>query len=222
MSKQNFYPTQKVLATAIAAYEFNKNSIIRAPVTIDGVGYVSNRQLITESIQGIGAPFVVNDFHIKQAEGITQYLQHASLMQTLSNGKPDNFLGNIVELLIKEEIGSRDLGIIAWAPKLTDDYQKKDHVREVSARYEIRSSYIGKVGEKITTNFTLIEQRYIHSMDCTAVYGHDDAGNLIFYWAKDPKKIIKTGSIQGRIKAHNPDKFRGNARVTTMNYVKVV
>lgn len=222
MAKQQFFPTVKVVATAIAAYEFNRNSIVRSPVVIDNINYQSSRQLITDYLVNNVGPFVVNEFHQKQAEGIITYLQQAGLMQTLTNGKPDNFLSNVVKLLTEETVGSRDLGLVAWAPKLADDYQKKDAIREVSARYELRSNYIGTVGEKTIINFSLIEKRYVHSMDCNAVYGHDDVGNLVFYWAKDSKKIIESGRIQGRIKAHNKDKYRGDARVTTLNYVKVV
>ena len=59
-------------------------------------------------------------------------------------------------------------------------------------------------------------------MDCYAVYGHDTQGNLIFYWAREQKKIVESGQIHGRIKIHKRDSYRGNACVTTLNYVKVV
>ena len=62
-------PTLQVVATAIAAYEHNKKSIVRNPVTIEGVGFYPNRQLITDYVTGNGGPFIVNDFHLKQAEG---------------------------------------------------------------------------------------------------------------------------------------------------------
>jgi len=216
------FATAQALATAVAAFEFNKSSIVRAPVTIDGVGYYPNRQLIQTSLEGNTEHFVVNEFHYKQADGIITYLQQAGLMQTLVKGATDNFLGNIIKLLTEEKITSRDLGILAWAPKMADDYQKKDQVRQVSAQFEGRSRYIGKVGEKVTMTFTHIESRYITSMDCYAVYGHNENDDLVFYWAKDKKKIVEQGRIQGKVKLHDTDKYHGNARVTTINYVKVV
>ncbi len=111
---------------------------------------------------------------------------------------------------------------MAWAPKLANDYQKKDQVREVSARFEYTSRYVGKIGDKIEVDFTLIDSRYIQSMDCHAVYGHDAQGNLIFYWAREEKKILKHGRMRGRVKAHKQDNYRGNAAVTTLNYVKII
>ena len=216
------YSTITVLATAIAAYEHNGRIIVRDPITeADGRKVLPNRQLISDYLQNNNGPFVVNDFHLKQAEGIIQYLQQTVIMQSLQN-KVDSFLSQMTELVTNLEVTNKDIGIIAWAPHLADQYQKKDHVREVSARYEHRSRYIGKVGEKITTDFTMIENRYIKTMDCFAVYGYDGNDNLIFYWARVADKICEVGKISGRIKAHNEDKFRGDARVTTLNYVKVL
>ena len=216
------YPTINVVATAIAVYEYNGSKIVRDLVTNeDGTKILPNRQLITEYLAGQRGTFLVNDIHVKQAEGIIQYLQQTVIMQSLQN-KVDSFLSQMTELVTNLEVTNKDIGIIAWAPHVADQYQKKDHVREVSARYEHRSCYIGKVGEKITTDFTMIENRYIKTMDCFAVYGYDGNDNLIFYWAKVADKICEVGKISGRIKAHNEDKFRGNARVTTLNYVKVL
>ena len=216
------YSTITVLATAIAAYEHNGCIIVRDPITeADGRKVLPNRQLISDYLQNNNGPFVVNDFHLKQAEGIIQYLQHTVLMASLKN-QVDRFLGQITELVSNQEVTNKDIGILAWAPHLADQYQKKDHVREVSARYEHRSRYVGKVGDKIVTDFTLIEKRYIKNMDCYAVYGFDGDENLIFYWARVADKICEVGKISGRIKAHNEDKFRGDARVTTLNYVKVL
>jgi hypothetical protein len=218
--KNKSFPTLGVLATAVAAYEHNERTIVRNPVTIDNKGYVSNRQLISDYVQGNGGPFIVNDFHYKQAEGIVQYLEQTVIMQSLKN-TPDRFLSQISEILANKEISVRDIGITAWAPHLVDQYQKKDHAREVSSRYEYTSQFVGKVGDKVTLDFTLIEKRYVQSTDCYAVYGVS-GNNLIFYWANNLDKVCEVGKISGRIKAHNRDEFHGNARVTNLNYVKVL
>jgi hypothetical protein len=142
-------------------------------------------------------------------------------MQTLVS-RGDKFLTQINNLLAQPTVTAKDFGLIAWAPKLASDYQKKDNIREVSARFEYASRYIGQVGDKIIIEFTLIDSRYIKTMDCYAVYGHDVQGNLIFYWAREQKKIVQTGQIQGRVKTHKRDGYRGDACVTTLNYVKIV
>jgi hypothetical protein len=221
MSRAKTYPTIEVLASAVAAYAHNDQIIVRNTIHNDDKRIDSNRQLIADCFEGSKRPFVVNDFHRKEAEGIIKYLQQTIIMQSLKN-TPDRFLGQTAELLSNQEVSVKDFGIIAWAPKLADDYQKKDRIREVSARYETHSRYVGHVRDRITTDFTLIEKRYIKSMDCWAVYGVDAGDNLLFYWARSLDKVCEVGKISARIKDHREDEYRGNARVTVLNYVKVL
>lgn len=222
--KIKLIPTLEVVAAAIAAYEHNNRSIVRNPVTIDGVGFYPNRQLITESVlygSTFDGKFIVNDFHRKQAEGVVQYIEQNVIMQSLK-GKPDQFLALLNEILSDKEVGPNAFGRIAWAPHLVDEYQKKDHIRELGARYERTSRYTGRIGETITVSFTLIEKRYIQSTDCYAVYGVTEHDNLIFYWAKTLDRVCEVGRISGRVKSHREESYRNNAKVTVLNYVKVL
>lgn len=219
--KQKF-PVVHVLALATAAYHWNNSTIIRnIGVNEHGHEILPNRQLIADHLEGRRDIFRINDHYIAQAEGIITYLQQTVIMQSLK-GTPDRFLSQIVELITNQAVDLRDIGILAWAPKIADDYQKKDHVREISSRYEHSSRYVGRVGDKIETGFTMIEKRYVKSMDCYAVYGYDDHGNCLFYWAKTLDKVCEVGRIHGRVKAQHQDEYRNNARVTTLNYVKVL
>ena len=155
--KQKF-PTLEVLATAIAAFAHNQDRVERDTIsTADGHTIVPNRQLISEYLEGNRANLpAVSDHDRKHAEGIVQYLQQTGIMQTLIS-RGDRFLGQINDLLSRPSVTAKDFGLIAWAPKLASDYQKKDNIREVSARFEYTSHYIGQVGDKITTEFTLID-----------------------------------------------------------------
>lgn len=219
--KQQF-PVVHALSAATAAYHYNNSTIIRnVMVNEHGHEIQPNRQLIINYLEGHQSNLRVNDHYIAQAEGIITYLQQTVIMQSLK-GTPDRFLGQIAELLSRQDVAVKDIGILAWAPKLVDDYQKKDHVRELSARHERTSRYTGRVGDKLTVDFTLIEKRYVKSMDCYAVYGVTDQDNLIFYWAKTLDKVCEVGKISGRVKAHNEDGYRNDAKVTVLNYVKVV
>jgi hypothetical protein len=221
MTRAKAYPALEVLAVAVAAYAHNNRTIVRNTIHNDGTRTDSNRQLIADCFEGMTQPFIVNDFHRKEAEGIVQYLQQTVIMQSLK-GSADRFLGQTTEMLSCQEISVKDFGIIAWAPKLADDYQRKDHIREISARYETHSRYVGHARDRITTDFTLIEKRYIKSMDCWAVYGVDAQDNLLFYWARSLDKVCEVGRITARIKDHKEDEYRSNAHVTVLNYVKVV
>ena len=219
--KQKF-PTVLALATAVCAYHYNESMVVRN-VTMHKNGYevLPNRQLIADHLEGRKSNLRINDLYIKEAEGVITYLQQTVLMQSLK-GTPDRFLAQIAQLTTDQEVLPRDFGILAWAPKIVDDYQKKDHVRELSARYEYSSRYTGRIGETLTTGFTMIEKRYIQSTNCYAVYGVTEHDNLIFYWAKDLDKVCEVGKIQGRVKSHREDDYRNGAKVTVLNYVKVL
>ena len=219
VNKQKHFSTIQALAVAVAAFEHNQQKVVR-----DANGpekLAPNREIIL-GVLNQTSNFEIKDSHRAEAEDIVSFLQQTHLMQTLTKGSSNQFLHKIAEILGNENLNIRDIGLLAWAPKLAHDQKKKDQIREVSARYEHQSNFVGKIGEKIVVNFSIIESRYVPSMDCYAVYGNDDNGDLIFYWAKDNKKIVEAGRIQGKVKAHNKDKYRGNARVTNLNYVKVL
>lgn len=220
MSKSKLFPTLEVLAVANAAYRQSGNKIIRSTIGEDGRQLVPNRILIENHFND-NSRVTVSELDSRSAEKMQTYLEQTVIIQSLK-GTPDRFLAQMTELVAKLDISTRDFGLVAWAPKLADDYQRKDRIREVSARYETHSRYVGHVRDRITTDFTLIEKRYIKSMDCWAVYGADDGDNLLFYWARTLDKICEVGKITGRIKDHKEDEYRSNARVTVLNYVKVV
>ena len=145
-----------------------------------------------------------------------------SIVQNLTRGSADSFLTKITEIFKSDKVKYANLGLLAWAPKLANDLMAKDRVKEASAHYESTSAHIGRIGEKVTVDFTLIEKRYFKNIFCWAVYGHDAAGNLITYWANKEEKIVQSGKISGKVKKHNKDEHRGNARITQLNFVRIV
>jgi hypothetical protein len=105
---------------------------------------------------------------------------------------------------------------------LYSDYKHKEEIKEFSAQYEFRSNFIGSIGTNLETDFTLIESKYIPLANSYIVYGYTADGNLISYWANDKSKICKQGRIKGRVKKQEKNPYRGDAKVTVLNYVKVL
>jgi hypothetical protein len=217
MSQKN-YPLRQALAATVAAFRTNDNSVVR----LKEEKYESNRALVDNYLNGRQPHLNVTDKDFEQADEIVVYLQQTSMVQMLMRGSADSFLESVTKALAQETVEHRELGLLVWAPKLNATYLEKDQAKSISARYEFSSNWIGKIGEKIEVNFNLIESRFIKNNECWAVYGHDDHGNLIFYWAKSSEKVVRNGRIQGKVKAHNSDERRGRARVTNLNYVKVL
>lgn len=213
------YPTILALAAAISALETNKFLIYKDPTTVGDETRVPNRQIMRELLDS-GA--VVTEQHIKTAEETVVYLQQVEIMQTLTTGHANSFLKRIVELVSNETVKSNELGLMAWTPKLERDLRTRDTVREISAQYESHSKYVGKIKDKIVVDFTMIDKRYFKDTDSWSVYGYDSDNNLISYWANKEEKICDSGRIQGRVKNHAQDRYRNNAKVTALNFVKVL
>jgi hypothetical protein len=212
------YPTQEALSATFAVFDYCGQTINR--VTEGDVR--SNKSLITEYLEGKAVPFAVTDQHREQAAQVVTFLEQTKMVKMLVNGRVDSFMDNVLETVKKPTVMQRDLGLLAWTPKIEIGYRKKETARVESGYYELKSRHIGKVGDKVTFNFTLIEDRYVKNYNMYTVYGRDDDGNLVFYWAKDRSKIIASGTISARIKSHRKDEYRNGAYVTSLNYVKVV
>jgi len=110
-------------------------------------------------------------------------------------------------------------GIIVWAPKLTVDIQRSRDIKEISAAYELSSKFVGKPGDRIEFNFTLIEKRFVRSIDTWSAYGHNEQGNLVQFLTKH-EELCATGRIRARIKSHDKNRYHNNANVTVVNFVK--
>jgi len=213
------YNTRVALATAVSAFEINGHLIYKDPTRVEDRTLVPNRQIIRETLD---SEAVVNQQQRDAADEIVVYLQQAEIMQTLTKGTADSFLVQINKLLANETVKANELGLLAWAPKLMRDYQAKDRVREISSQYETKSRYVGREREKITVDFTMIDKRYFKETNSWLVYGCDSDGNLMSYWANRADKVCETGKIQGRVKSHRQDSYRSNAKVTFLNFVKVL
>jgi len=222
MSKIKRIPTVTMVAVAELAYQRN-GSILRNPEVRNGKIDDANRQLIKEYIAGDHTKLgEISDEQIAQAEEIITYLQQISMIQTLKKGQANDFLTQIVSHLRHDTIEVQHAGLVAWTPKLFADYKQKDQSHETISRFENGSKHFGKISEWVDINFTMIEKRFIRARACWAVLGHTEQGNLAFYWARTEDKLCESGKIRARIKAHQVDTHRNNAKVTALNYVKIV
>lgn len=208
---------KNVLANAIYAFEINEKRIVKDSYVSDpdtGAKVMANRIIMLEKNP-------ITDDHLAQADELTQYLQQAQMMQMLTKGHAEKFLTSIIDTLSKETCKPSDYGIIAWAPKLAMDLQRRDAVKQKSQEFEPHSKFMGKVGDKVDLTLTVIDYTYLPKVECFAVNAHDDNDNLFFYWAKTEDRVI-SGKVKARIKAHNIDERRGRAKVNVINYIKAV
>jgi hypothetical protein len=209
------FQTIQAVGRAVYAYRTNGNRIEKYasvnPQT--SVKTLSNKELMLETE-------IVSAEDLAEAEELVNYLQQTQMLQSLTGGRVNSFLDKVVAIVCVGEVDRRDFGMVAWVPKLSDDLKKRDEITHTSKLHEHKSKHVGAIGDKLQLNFTIIDTRYISSMDCYMVYGHGDDENLYNYWANSKERIF-SGKIAGKVKRHDIDTYHGHAKVTQLNYVKV-
>ena len=215
------YQTREAVAAAIYAFDTNgsvikENTYLKDADSPTGLQEVfTNKSIISQCVTN---PESLQDSYYTRADDVITYIQQAVVMQTLTNGSVNDFVSKMHNILIKPEVTARDFAYIAWAPKLVVDYENSQRVKSTMSLYESTSRFVGTLGNKVTVDFTLINSRHYRDHDSYAVIGHDNHGNIITYWANKPEKVIKSGKLSGKVKAHRS----GRSKQTLLNYVKIV
>ena len=162
------YPIREALAAAIYAFDVNDSKVVKETCfkkdmnennPIGLIEKFSNKSIInsyltrnddkTDSTIPL-PPIEVNESHFTRADEIKDYIQHTILMFTLrsSSGEAPEFMSKINELLQKETVSYRDFGILAWAPKVANDFMIKDKIRETVSQFESTSNFVGTIGKR--------------------------------------------------------------------------
>ena len=217
---KNFVNPREALAVAILAFRTNGNRVVKDTTDKQyaNKSYLqayffplktSHKQLTVEMTAEL----------LEAADDVKVIIEHAVTMEVLTKGYVPNFLNTINELLKDSTMNINHAGIMVWAPKLAQDIQRSQGIKEVSASYEHTSKFIGKVGDKIEFDFTLIEKRYVRQVDTWSAYGYNEQGNLVQFLSKH-EELCATGRIRARIKSHDKNRYHNNANVTVLNFVK--
>jgi hypothetical protein len=208
------FPTVNAVARAISAFNKNGGKIERNTYVVDGIAVEANKTIM-RSTDMDETPY------LEQAQELIMNLQHTETMKIISGDTVNSFFASVLDLIKRDIVSEREFGIIAWAPKLAADLKKRDDLTETMAVHRARSMYVGRVGDKINLDFTVIETRYVRSVGMYVVIGHGADDNLYQYWSKDGTDV-KQGPIKARIKRHIVDRFIANAKVNLLSYVKAV
>lgn len=208
-------------ALAVAIFAFRKNGKVVKEATAEAT---SNKLMVWDYFVPLKTEkpqprIEVTEELLEAADAVRTVIDHAVTMSMLTKGFVVSFLGNIHEILKEDTVKSKHLGMLVWAPKLAQDLQKAESLKELSAGYEHASKYIGKLGDRIEFDFTLIEKRYVRALETWSAYGHNEQGHLVKFLSKH-EELCATGRIRARIRKHEVDSYHNGAKVTTLNFVK--
>jgi hypothetical protein len=216
---KNLISTREALAVAIFA--FRKNGKIVKETTKD---LVANKLIVwnyfcplkTELPQ---ARVEVTEELLEAADSVLTVITHSITMSMLTKGRIPNFVQSVHDVIKEDQMNIKNIGILIWAPKLAADLEKTESLKEISAAHELSSKFFGKEGDRIEFNFTLIEKRFVRSIDTWSAYGHNEQGHLVKFLTKH-EELCTTGRIRARIRKHEVDSYHNNAKVTALNFVK--
>jgi len=217
---KNFVDPREALAVAVLAFRVNGNRVVKDTTDTQyaNKSYLqsyffplktTHKQLTVEMTAGL----------LEAADDVKVIIDHAVTMEVLTKGYVPAFLKSIHDLLTEDAMNINHAGIMVWAPKLAQDIQRSQGIKEVSATYEHTSKFVGKVGDRIEFDFTLIEKRFVRSIDTWSAYGHNEQGNLVQFLSKH-EALCASGRIRARIKSHDKNRYHNNANVTVVNFVK--
>jgi hypothetical protein len=217
---KNFVNPRQALAVAVLAFRANGNRVVKDTTdkSCANKSYLqsyffplktAHKQLTVEMTAEL----------LEAADDVKVVIDHAVTMEMLTKGYVPSFLKSIHELLKEDTMNINHAGIMVWAPKLAQDIQRSQGIKEVSAAYELASKFVGKKGDKIEFDFTLIEKRYVRQVDTWSAYGYNEQGNLVQFLSKH-EELCASGRIRARIKSHDKNRYHNNANVTVVNFVK--
>lgn len=222
--------TQELAAIAFAAYRVNNNSIYKYNqmynATIgDIVNVVTNKQLMSNTVGGNyadpeGVKLTVTEEDRTAAAEAINVVQQDCMLQTLIGRRISDFVQKVCSLADKETATEMDIGLMTYLPNVTAQIRQRQAADEAAGDLAFTSQYVGNIGEKIELDFTMVQSKYIQSINCWSVFGHDSNGNAIQYLTTK-EELTKSARIKGKVKGHQQDQYRKNAPVTNLNYVKL-
>ena len=215
------FSKEQVLEMAVMALDINKGSVERQAVKVPGLEIVPNRVLVEMGLEGKLLLIPTQD-QKQRASELINYLQQVKIIQTLRGETNHGFLDSVMSLLEKSEIDRRDLGLIVWAPKLAQDYNKREKERQQISDLRTYSKYIGKIGLPVTINFTLLSYKQSGHTGNYIVTGCDETENLVSFWTARRENIHSKCQLRGRVKGHRESEYHQQAKITHLNYVKIL
>lgn len=225
------FKTVEVVAAAFIAWKAQGDKIVKAdsaehdifdyavnpPLKIKVPAMVSNRTIMLDALNGVGHK--ITDEALQQAEEAINYVRGQVTMSLLTSKRVSDFMKNLAAGIEPEEVSQSTLGLLAYIPSVFSNGKKRDDITESINQLAPTSQALGSAGQKIEIEFTMIENRFVQQLGCYSVFGKDANGNLVGFLSKHASLCI-SGKIQGKVKSAGPDKYRGGATVTFLNYVK--
>lgn len=142
-------------------------------------------------------------------------------LKLLKGAKIGQFVNDLVAALqIKDLVPPHRYNLMAFAPKVYADITRENANLEAV----MGSEFVGELGKTITVSLKIIKCRYVQSHNFFAATAIDEKGNMYNFSPKQQLALTDDFSynVKAKVKKHDIDLYNNNAKVTYLNYVKVV
>jgi len=226
---QPMFDTVSVVAAAILAYRTN-GQIEKADLKVNDLRLTgdewlptpvvvkSNKTMVTEFLEH---PELLTQELLDEAKAQILAVQGQLTLAVLTGKKVSDFVRDLAVVIENDQIQQYRIGLVVYVPNVYKTIQAKEKIAETINENLYTSIALGAPGQKLAVNFTLIEKRYIQSINCFSAFGKDENGNFVQFLTPHEDRCV-TGKLSGKVKAVGNDKWHNNAMVTNLNFVKVV
>ena len=216
------FPTLDVVAAAVIAYRRNGKKIAKydSDASQDKVipAIRSNKTIALDILKN--SPNQITQTDRDEALAVIQSIQGTVTMSLLAGKKVSAFTQELAKEFENDTSTEYKVGLLAYAPNVYEGTKQRAEVEEKISTAMYSSEALGKVGDKIRVNFTLITKKYVQSINCYSATGTDEKGNLIqFLTGKG--ELCQSQEIEGKIKTVGASQYHHGAIVTGLNFVKV-
>lgn len=210
--------TVELAALAFAAYRKNQSTVYKDSSyfnkeTDSLVTVVPNKQLMRED------NLEVTEQDRVDSQAAIETLSQDRMMRILKGLMVPDFQNTLTNLLTQAEATMSDAGLMAFLPSMAEQItQRQAREQEVAELAQV-SQYLGRIGDKVVVNLTVMNSRYLQQFNCWSVNAKDDKGNLISYLTAK-EDCTRSARYSGKIKRTEISKYHNGAQVTTLNFVK--
>lgn len=158
-----------------------------------------------------------NELPVELAEKAIQTITYGVEMDILRGRKVSSFVKSLYDELVNGI--PKSYGVLAKVPNVYEQFKKKNQIAELA----FSSKFVGTVGDKLQTSLSVITSRKINWDGGSFIsnLAADDDGNLYSFISK--AIMLETQyKVKAKIKGHKEDSYNNMAKVTVLNYLKVL
>jgi hypothetical protein len=206
------FSASQVWSAAYAAYRIN-NGYLKYPE------YNEDRtKLLKPANRDLVKLFLTDPSQITNEDqtSAVECRKHLASMVTMAGlrGPLNDWDKTTARVCALDEISSNyDIAIITALPKSYIQQQKRDDVKGRLARCE--TSFVGGVGEKVTLNIEVVENKYSLKYGTNYITGITTDNQAVFFSYRESVKIGAKLHITGTVKRHGD-------RISQLTRVKVI